>query len=166
MSEPGPHARLQAMGIELPSPPPAVAAYVPTRVVPLGDGRVMVYVAGQVALKDGAPLHTGRVPDRVSFDDARENARACALNILAQLERAVGLDNIEQVAQVNAFVQSGDGFGGQPQVIDAASELFVEVLGEAGRHARATVGVSALPLDVPVEIAAIVVARAPQTSGA
>jgi len=155
----GPHERLKALGLDLPTPPSAVAAYLPARVVPLGGGRVMVYVAGQIALRDGAPRDTGRVPDRVSFEDARANARACALNVLAQLERAVGLDNVEQVAQVNAFVQSGDGFGGQPQVIDAASDLLVEVLGEAGRHARATVGVSALPLDVPVEIAAIVVAR-------
>lgn len=154
-----PHDRLRQLGIELPPAPPAVASYVPVRVVPLGADRALVYVAGQVALREGKPVHHGRVPDQVGVDEARDNARLCALNILAQLDSAVGLDNVESIAQLSGFVQSAEGFGGQPQVMDAASDLLVEVLGEAGRHARATVGVSALPLDVPVEVAVVAVAR-------
>jgi enamine deaminase RidA (YjgF/YER057c/UK114 family) len=102
---------------------------------------------------------TGRVPDQVSVEQAQEAARVCALNILAQIEAAAGLDNVEQVAQVLGWVLSADGFGDQPTVINAASELLAEVLGEAGRHARAAVGTNALPGSVTVEIAAVVVVR-------
>jgi enamine deaminase RidA (YjgF/YER057c/UK114 family) len=154
-----PRDRLARLGLELPAPPAALAAYVPARTVPLGDGRVLVFVSGQIALIDGRPMHQGRVPDEVSIDEARANARQVALNILAQFEQAVGLENIEQVTQLSGWVQSGDGFGGQPQVINAASDLLRDVLGEAGRHTRAAVGSNALPLNVPVEIAAIAVGR-------
>jgi enamine deaminase RidA (YjgF/YER057c/UK114 family) len=151
--------RLHELGLELPSPPAALAAYVPTRTVPIGEGRALVFVAGQVALRDGRPLHAGAVPDPVSVEQARECARLCALNVLAQLEAAAGLDNVEQIAQLTGFVLSREGFGEQPQVINAASELLGQVLGEAGRHSRAAVGVNALPLSVPVEIAAVAVVR-------
>jgi enamine deaminase RidA (YjgF/YER057c/UK114 family) len=158
-----PIARLTALGLELPSPPAAVAAYVPTTVVPLGEGRLLVSVSGQVLLRDGAPVLRGRVPDQIDVEQATENARGCALNLLAQLESAVGLGNVEQVLQLSVFVRSADDFDGQPRVANGASDLLVAVLGERGRHARAAVGVNALPLGVPVEVAATVLAVRPPT---
>jgi enamine deaminase RidA (YjgF/YER057c/UK114 family) len=135
-----------------------MASYVPTRLVPIGGDRALLYVAGQVPVRDGTRL-TGRVPDQVSVEQGQEAARVCALNILAQVEAAAGLDNVELVAQVIGWVLSADGFGEQPTVINAASELLAAVLGESGRHARAAVGTNALPGSVTVEIAAVVVVR-------
>lgn len=150
--------RLRGLGYELPAAPAPMASYVPTRLVPIGDGRALLYIAGQVAMKDGELL-TGRVPDDVSVEDAQESARRCALNILAQIDAAAGLDNVEAIAQLIGWVLSADDFGGQPQVINGASDLLVEVLGEAGKHARAAVGTNSLPRGVTVEIAATVVVR-------
>jgi enamine deaminase RidA (YjgF/YER057c/UK114 family) len=135
-----------------------MASYVPTRVVPLGGGSSLLYVAGQVATRDGQLL-MGRVPDEVSVERGQEAARACALNILAQIEAAAGLDNLEQIVQLLGYVLSADGFGDQPTVINGASDLLVEVLGEAGRHSRAALGANALPRGVTVEIAAVAVVR-------
>jgi len=153
-----PIERLRELGYELPPAPPPMASYVPTRLVPLGGGRSLLYVAGQVAIKDGRLL-TGRVPTEVSVDKAQDAARVCALNILAQFEAAVGLDNVEQIAQLIGFVLSADEFGDQPTVINGASDLLVEVLGDAGRHTRAALGTNALPRGVTVEIAAVAVVR-------
>ncbi len=136
-----------------------MASYVPTRLVPIGGGRALLYVAGQVAIRNGQLL-TGRVPTEVSVEDAQEAARVCALNILAQIEQAAGLDNVVEIAQLMGWVLSADDFGGQPQVINGASDLLVEVLGDAGRHSRAALGANALPRGVTVEIAAVVVVRA------
>jgi enamine deaminase RidA (YjgF/YER057c/UK114 family) len=135
-----------------------VASYVPTVLTPIGDGRYLLFIAGQVSVQDGKRL-TGRCPDEVTVEQAQERAKVCALNLLAQMEAAVGLDNVEQVAQLTGFVLSADGFGEQPIVLNGASELLVEVLGEAGRHTRAALGTNALPFSVTVEIAAIVVVR-------
>ena len=135
-----------------------VASYVPTRLVPIGEGRALLYVAGQVSTKDGQRL-TGRCSDEVSVEQAQEAARACALNLLAQIEAAAGLDQVEQVTQVNGFVLSTDDFGDQPKVLNAASDLLVEVFGDAGRHTRAALGTNALPFSVTVEITAVVVVR-------
>ena len=153
-----PHERLSELGLKLPSPPAAAASYVPTRLVPIGDGRALLYVAGQVSVEDGKRL-TGRCPDEVTVEEAQGRARICALNVLAQIESAAGLDNVEQVAQLIGFVLSSDGFGDQPKVINGASDLIEEVLGEAGRHTRAALGTNALPFSVTVEIAAVVVVR-------
>ena len=150
--------RLQRLGYELPPAPAPMASYIPYRLVPIGDGRALLYVAGQVAMKDGELL-TGRVPTDVSPEEAQEAARRCALNILAQIDAAAGLDNVVAVAQLIGWVLSTDDFGGQPQVINGASDLLVEVLGEAGKHARAAVGTNSLPRGVTVEIAATVVVR-------
>jgi enamine deaminase RidA (YjgF/YER057c/UK114 family) len=155
---PSPHERLRELGLTLPTPPAPVASYVPTRLVPIGDGRSLLFVSGQVSVKDGKRL-TGRCPDQVSVEQAQEAARACALNILAQMEAAAGLEEVEQVTQLNGFVLSTDDFGEQPKVINAASDLIVEVLGEAGRHTRAAVGTNSLPFSVTVEIAAVAVVR-------
>jgi enamine deaminase RidA (YjgF/YER057c/UK114 family) len=157
----GPLARLRGLGLELPAAPAAVASYLPAAVVPVGEGRVLVSVSGQVLLRDGAPVLQGCVPSQVSVEQAIDNARSCALNVLAQLEHAVGLDNVEQVLQLSVFVRSDDGFEAQPRVANGASDLLVAVLGERGRHARAAVGVNALPLGVPVEVAALALARRP-----
>jgi enamine deaminase RidA (YjgF/YER057c/UK114 family) len=135
-----------------------VAAYVPTVLAPIGDGRSLLFIAGQVSAQDGKRL-TGRCPDEVTVEEAQERAKVCALNLLAQMEATVGLDNVEQVAQLTGFVLSADGFGEQPKVLNGASELLVEVLGDAGRHTRAALGTNALPFSVTVEIAAIVVVR-------
>ncbi len=131
----------------------------PTVLVPIGDGRSLLYIAGQVSTVDGKRL-TGRCPDEVSVEEAQIAARACGINLLAQMEAAVGLANVEQVAQLTAFVLSTPEFGDQPKVINAASDLLIEVLGEAGKHSRAALGTNSLPFSVTVEIAAVVVVRA------
>jgi len=135
-----------------------VASYVPTRLVPIGEGRSLLYIAGQVSAEGGKRL-TGRCPDEVSVDQAIAAARVCALNVLAQMEAAAGLDSIEQVMQLTGFVLSTDDFGDQPKVINGASDLIVDVLGEVGRHTRIALGTNALPFSVTVEIAAVAVVR-------
>jgi enamine deaminase RidA (YjgF/YER057c/UK114 family) len=144
-----PGERLRELGIKLPSPPAPVASYVPALLVPIADGRSLLYIAGQVASLDGERL-TGRCPDQVDVDRAQQAARACAINVLAQIEAACGLDNVERMLQVSGYVLSADGFGDQPKVLNAASDLFAEVFGDAGRHTRVALGVSALPFSVTV----------------
>ncbi len=148
------------MGLELPAPPAAVASYLPTRLVPIGEDRALLYVAGQVSVADGKRL-TGRCPDEVTVEEAQIRARVCALNVLAQIDSAAGLDNVEQMTQLIGFVLSADGFGDQPKVLNGASDLLVDVLGEAGRHTRIALGTNALPFSVTVEIAAVAVVRSP-----
>jgi enamine deaminase RidA (YjgF/YER057c/UK114 family) len=118
----------------------------------------LLYIAGQVSSRDGKRL-TGRCPDQVSMEQAQDAARACALNLLAQMESAAGLDNVEQVVQLTGFVLSAADFGDQPKVINAASDLIAEVLGDAGKHTRVALGTNALPFSVTVEIAAVAVVR-------
>jgi len=149
---------LLELGLKLPKPPAAAASYVPTRLVQIGGGRALLYVAGQVSVEDGKRL-TGRCPDEVTVEEAQARARVCALNVLAQIEAAAGLDNVEQVTQLIGFVLSADGFGDQPKVINGASDLLVDVFGEAGRHTRAALGTNTLPFSVTVEIAAVAVVR-------
>jgi enamine deaminase RidA (YjgF/YER057c/UK114 family) len=154
-----PHERLRQLGLTLPVPPAPVASYVPTVLVPIGGGRSLLYIAGQVSVLDGRRL-TGRCPDEVTMEAAQLAARACGMNLLAQMEAAAGLANVEQVAQLIAFVLSTPEFGDQPKVINAASDLLIEVLGERGKHSRAALGTNSLPFSVTVEIAAVVVVRA------
>ena len=156
---PGPHDRLRELGIELPAAPAPAANYVPTVTVPIGDGRALVYVAGQIPRKGDGSLYTGRVPGEVAVEEARAAARACGVAILAQLEAAAGLDRVEQVTQVIGFVLSEAAFGDQPEVVNGCSDLLVEVLGDAGRHSRAALGTNSLPRGVTVEIAAVAVVR-------
>lgn len=137
-----------------------MASYVPSRRVPVGDGRALLFVSGQVPSREGRLL-TGRVPDEVSVEDGREAARAAALNLLAQIEQAAGLDNVEAIAQLTGYVNSTEDFEEEPDVINGASDLLYEVLGEAGRHSRAAVAVNALPRGITVEISAVVVVRSP-----
>ena len=153
-----PHERLRELGIALPAPPPPAASYVQTRVVPIGDGRGLLYIAGQVSA-DGDRMLTGRVPDEVSVEEATRRARVCATRILAQIESAVGLERVETLVQLIGFVLSTDDFGEQPKVINGASDLLAEVFGEAGKHTRAALGTNALPFSVTIEIAAVAVVR-------
>jgi enamine deaminase RidA (YjgF/YER057c/UK114 family) len=151
-----PHERLRELGITLPKPPPPAASYVQTRLTAITAGRALLYVAGQVS-RDGDELLKGRCPDEVSVEEATRRARLTALAVLAQIDAAVGLDHLEQMAQLTGWVLSTDAFGDQPKVMNGASDLLVEVLGEAGKHTRAAVGASALPFSVTVEIAAVAV---------
>jgi enamine deaminase RidA (YjgF/YER057c/UK114 family) len=152
------HNRLSELGIRLPQAPPPAASYVQTKLVAIGDGRALLYVAGQIS-RDGNDVMTGSCPDEVSVDEANRRARLCGLAVLAQIEQSVGLDNVVELAQVIGFVRSVDGFTDQPKVVNGASDLFVEVFGADGRHTRAAVGTNALPLGATVEIAAVAVVR-------
>lgn len=145
-----PIARLAELGLELPAVNPPVAAYVPA--VQTGN---QVYVSGQLPAVDGKLLATGRVGADVSAEQAKELAQRCALNILAAVEALVGLDRVTKVVKLVGFVASADGFTGQPEVVNGASELFGAVFGAAGQHARSAVGVLELPRGAPVEIEAI-----------
>jgi enamine deaminase RidA (YjgF/YER057c/UK114 family) len=145
-----PYARLADLGLELPPVTPPVAAYVPA--VQTGNH---VYVSGQVPVADGKLLATGKVGADVNSEEAYALARRCALNALAAVDALVGLGRVVRVVKVVGFVASAPGFTGQPAVINGASELFGEVFGPAGRHARSAVGVAELPLGVPVEVEAI-----------
>jgi len=149
---PTPEERLQRLGVNLPSPAVPVAAYVPC--VRTGN---LVYVSGQVPSVDGKPSHLGHLGDDVDLEDGRAAARTCAVNVLAALKAELGeLSRVRRVVKVTGFVASTPGFTDHPKVVNGASELFGEVFGDAGRHARAAVGVAALPLGVPVEVEAIV----------
>ena len=148
--------RLAALGLTLPPVTPPVAAYVPA--VRTG---AYVYVSGQVPVVDGKLAGTGKVGGEVSAEDAARMARTCALNAVAAAAAvAGGLDAISRIVKVVGFVASAPGFNGQPQVINGASELLIEVFGEAGRHARSAIGVAELPLDAPVEVELIAEVRA------
>lgn len=150
MSQPvhDPEARLAELGLALPEAPRPVAAYIPSR----RAGNLLV-VSGQIPLRDGKLLHQGRVPADVTIEQARECARQCTLNGLAVVKAAAGsLAAVRQVVRVGAFICCEPGFHAQPQVANGASELLVQVFGEAGRHARAAVGSIDLPLGAPVEV--------------
>ncbi|TMG65730.1 MAG: RidA family protein [Chloroflexi bacterium] len=151
-----PTERLRELGITLPVPPPPAASYLQTRQVAIGGGRSLIYVAGQIA-REGDKVLAGRCPDQVSIEEATRRARLCALSVLAQIEAAAGLDKIHEMTQVIGFVLSTEDFADQPKVINGASDLFVEVFGDAGKHTRAAVGASALPSSTTVEIAAVAV---------
>ena len=144
------YARLAELGLTLPSVVPPVAAYVPA--VQTGN---YVYVSGQLPMVGGKLPLTGKVGAEVTAEQGAELARTCALNALAALEALVGLGRIVKIVKVTGFVASAPGFTGQPAVINGASNLFGEVLGEQGRHARSAVGVAELPLGAPVEVEVI-----------
>ncbi|MDQ3716815.1 MAG: RidA family protein [Actinomycetota bacterium] len=142
--------RLAELGLTLPAVAAPVAAYVPA--VQTGP---LLFVSGQLPWVDGALPRTGKVGAEVSPQDATEDARQCALNALAAIDALVGIDAITRIVKVVGFVASATGFTGQPGVINGASELFGEVFGEAGVHARSAVGVAELPLGTPVEVEVI-----------
>ncbi|MGH2723629.1 MAG: RidA family protein [Actinomycetota bacterium] len=143
--------RLSDLGIELPPPSAPVASYVP--VVVAGG---LAFVAGQVPMEEGKPMVTGRVGDRLSTEDGARWARRCALQALSALRSELGsLDRVRRVAKVTVWVASTEAFTEQPKVANGASDLLVEVFGDAGKHARAAVSAPSLPLGVPVEVEVI-----------
>lgn len=144
-------ARLEELGIVLPEAAAPVASYVPVVV----EGG-FAHVSGQLPFVDGQ-LVTGRLGDDVSLEQGIAAARACGLMILAQLKAAlIPLDKVERVVKLGAFVNSTADFTDQPKVANGASELMFDVFGERGRHARAAVGVPALPLGAAVEVDAVI----------
>jgi enamine deaminase RidA (YjgF/YER057c/UK114 family) len=148
MSEATATERLAALGLSLPPVTTPVAAYVPA--VRTGN---YVYTSGQLPFVDGKLQGTGKVGDGVAPGEATALARVAALNALAAAASvAGGLDAITRIVKVTCFVASAPSFTGQAQVANGASELLIEVLGEAGRHARSAVGMAVLPLDTPVEV--------------
>ncbi len=148
------HDRLTELGITLPAAAAPAGSYLPT--VQTGN---LLFTAGQLPYVDGRLPATGRVGAEVSPEDAKDCARQAGLNLLAAVDAAVGLDNVERVVKIVGFVASADGFTGQPGVINGVSDLLAEVFGEAGRHARSAVGVAELPLGAPVEVEAILQVR-------
>ena len=143
-----PEERLQELGLGAPEVAAPVAAYVPAV-----RSQNHVFTSGQLPMRDGSLLATGKVGAEVTPDEAAACARQCALNAIAAVRAEVGeLSRVVRVVKVVAFVASVPGFTGQPGVANGASELLGSVFGDAGRHARSAVGVPVLPLDAPVEV--------------
>jgi enamine deaminase RidA (YjgF/YER057c/UK114 family) len=145
-------ATLRTLALELPSPPKALASYVPVQQV--GE---LLYTSGVIPSWNGDVQFRGIVGGDVSIKDAARAAEICALNIMALIRQHAGsLDRVEQFIQLSGFVRSAAGFEEQPKVLNGASDLIYKVFGERGRHTRQALGTSELPLGVPVEISAII----------
>ena len=145
--------KLQELGHELPAAPAPAANYVPYVIT----GERMLYISGQLPFSGSAPMHSGRLGDDLDIEAGAAAARACGLNILAQVNAAVAGDwsRINRLVKLGGFVRCTPDFTAHPQVINGASDLMVAVLGEAGRHARFAVGAPSLPLGAAVEIDAV-----------
>ncbi len=143
----GPEERLAELGLEVPEVAKPVAAYIPA--VRSGN---LVFTAGQLPMRSGELMSTGKVGAEVSVEDAVACAQQCALNALAAIRAEVPLDQVARVVKIVVFVASTPDFTGQPGVANGVSELVGKVFGDAGRHARSAVGVPVLPLDAPVEV--------------
>lgn len=141
--------RLAELGIILPTAAPPVANYVPA--VRTGNSLI---VSGQLCFEaDGKLAARGKLGNEVSIEDGVRAARACAVNLLAQVKAALGdLDRVERVVRLGGFINSATGFADGPKVMNGASDLMVAAFGDRGRHARSTIGVAALPLDAAVEV--------------
>ena len=148
--------RLAELGITLPQAAAPVAAYVPTVEI---NG--LLHVSGQISFAEDGQLITGRLGESLDLARGQEAARRCGIMLLAQLKAALGsLDRVERIVKLGVFVNSHANFTDQPKVANGASELMVEVFGDAGKHARSAVGVPTLPLGVAVEVDAVVAIRA------
>ena len=144
--------RLKELSIEIPTPPNPAGSYIP--VVTTGN---LAFVSGQIPMKDGKVIVEGKVPEKQSLDSAREAAKICIINGLAQLKSNLGsLDKITKFVRISGFVNSSQDFTEQPKVINAASDLLVEIFGDMAKHSRIAVGVASLPLNSTVEIDMIV----------
>jgi len=143
--------KLKQLGLTLPPAPKPAGSYVP--VVRTGS---LLFVSGQLPMRDGTPAYQGKVGGNLTLEEGREAAQLCMLNILSALVgHGVSLATIRRAVKITGYVQSAPDFHDQSKVINAASDLLVEVLGEAGRHSRAAVGAVALPLNAAVEIEAV-----------
>ncbi|HSV38901.1 MAG TPA: RidA family protein [Nocardioidaceae bacterium] len=143
--------RLAELGITLPDVAKPVAAYIPA--VTTGS---LAYTSGQLPMRDGQLMTTGKVGGEVTPDEAMACAKQCALNALAAINAEIGIERVTRIVKAVVFVASTPDFTGQPGVANGASELLGEIFGDAGRHARSAVGVPVLPLDSPVEVELIV----------
>ena len=140
--------RLNELGISLPDTPQPLGSYLPY--VRAGN---LIFMSGVLPLRNGKLIRTGRVGEAVSLDEAREDARQVVVNALSVLRAAAGsLEKVSKCVKLNGYVASAADFTDQPKVLNGASDLLFEIFGEAGRHARAAVGVYSLPLNSPVEI--------------
>lgn len=139
--------RLQELGLSVPIAAKPVAAYVPA--VRTGS---LIFTAGQLPLQDGQMVATGKVGLEVDVDQAKKLAEICALNCLAAVETIVPIEKISRIIRVVGYVNGVTGFTNQPAVVNGASELFLNLWGDSGKHARSAVGVAELPLNAPVEI--------------
>jgi len=140
--------RLKELGIELPTPPTPIASYTSYKTV--GN---LLFVSGQGPIINGQQLFTGKVGKERTAEEGYQSAKYCAYNLLAQMKKAVGdLDNIEEIVHLKGFVASADDFYGQPQVINGASDLMMEVFGDKGKHTRCALGVNVLPTDITTEV--------------
>ncbi|MDO7835949.1 RidA family protein [Sphingobium sp. HBC34] len=147
-------ARIAELGIILPPAAAPVAAYVPTV-----EANGLLYISGQIALTPEGMM-TGRMGEDRDLDYGIAAARACGLNLIAQMKAALGnLDRVERIVKLGAFISSAPTFTDQPKVANGASELMVEIFGDAGKHARSAVGVPVLPLGAVVEVDAVVLVR-------
>ena len=145
-------AKLKELGLELPEPATPVAAYVPS--VRAGD---LVFLSGHGPVKDGKPTITGKVGKDLTEQEGYQVAKEVALGLLGSLKAQIGdLDRVKRIVKVLGFVNSADGFTRQPWVINGASELFVQVFGDKGKHARSALSANELPFNIPVEIEIIV----------
>jgi enamine deaminase RidA (YjgF/YER057c/UK114 family) len=146
-----PEERLAALGLSVPQVAAPVASYIPA--LRSGDH---VFTSGQLPLRDGELIHTGKVGGEVTLEDGAACAQQCVLNALAAVASQVPLDQVRRIVKLTVFVASAPDFTGQPKVANGASDLVGEVFGEAGRHTRSAVGVAVLPLDAPVEVEMVV----------
>ena len=144
--------KLRELSIELPTPPNPAGSYIP--VVTTGN---LAFVSGQIPMRDGKVVFEGRVPEQQSLESARDAAKICIINGLAQLKANLGsLDKIRKFVRISGFVNSSPNFTEQPKVINAASDLLVEIFGDMAKHSRIAVGVASLPLNSTVEIDMVV----------
>jgi enamine deaminase RidA (YjgF/YER057c/UK114 family) len=144
-------SRLQALGITLPAAAAPAANYVPAV-----ESKGYLYISGQIPFGPNGIEYVGKLGQELDVAAGQAAARLCALNVLAQAKAALGdLDRVARVVKLVGFVNSDPAFGDQPKVVNGASDLMVEVLGDKGRHARSAVGVAALPFNVGVEVEAI-----------
>ncbi|HNC24744.1 MAG TPA: RidA family protein [Opitutaceae bacterium] len=151
-----PEAKLAELGLTLPNPPAAAGSYVPT--VRTGN---LLYCAGTICMVAGQMTHTGQVGKEHTVQSGAKAAEVCALNTLANIKAAVGsLDKVARIVFVSGFVNAVDGFADSPAVINGASDLFLKVFGEAGKHARAAVAVNGLPKGSTAEVQVVVELKA------
>ncbi|MEO5957597.1 MAG: RidA family protein [Opitutaceae bacterium] len=147
-----PEAKLAELGLTLPPPPPAAGSYVPT--VRTGN---LLYCAGTICVLDGKITHLGQVGKEQTVQSANKSAEVCALNTLANIKAAAGsLDKVARIVFVSGFVNAVDGFAESPAVINGASDLFLKVFGDAGKHARAAVAVNGLPKGSTTEVQVVI----------
>ena len=146
--------KLSDLNITLPNAAAPAANYVPF--VKSGN---LLFISGQLPFENGQLIHKGRLGENVSLEDGYKAARQCAINLIAQINAAGGLEKVRRIVRLGGFVNSTGDFTDQPKVVNGASDLFVEVFGDAGRHARSAVGNVMLPNQISVEIEGIVAVK-------